>query len=61
MSLQTILLIILLLYMIYGAYIGRSFYETGDKSWSEVFYCASCTLLWLPYVLWWTAFEKNKD
>ena len=45
------LLIAVLLYMIYGAYVAKSFYEESDRSWGAVFFFASCVILWLPYAL----------
>jgi hypothetical protein len=37
--------------MIYGAYTAKVMYEESDRSWSAVFFFASCVIMWLPYAL----------
>ena len=54
------LLVAVLLYMIYGAYVAKTFYEGGKQGWFEVFFCASCVLMWFPYwFMGWLMYDED--
>lgn len=60
MSLETILLIATILYLIFGAYCAKTLYENSPQDWIDVFFAASCVIFWFPYTIFGNVFFKDK-